>query len=638
MNGPERIGSRDRRAGRALGGFSIAVLAIYFFISTAPAAAQAVQYISPLPGSTMVSQTSAIILKTRGSLEPGFVPDVSAFSVTGSQSGVHSGKVIVSDDLHTMIFEPFTTFAPGEEIAVNLRQGIRTADGADIGPLTFHFSVSPLSSLDQASLLSRTTDAEMLRGAAARMNVVASPTSLGKTQNDTLPTGFPTPVLVHEDNPSVQDYFLGTFRLGSVGGSIQVVPSNEQYLMIVDDAVKPIFYRTIPPVSTDFKLQPNGKLTYYDGKAKVFYELDSSYAVVDSFMCGYGYQTDVHELLLLPNGHALLLGLDPEYVDMSSIVQGGYPAATVIGMIIQELDKDKNVVFEWRTFDHFRITDATHEDLTARTIDYVHANSIDVDTDGNLLLSSRHLDEITKINRQTGDIIWRMGGKNNQFSFTNDTVGFSHQHSARRTPSGTIVMFDDGNFHTPQVSRAVEYSMDTTDKTVTQVWQYRHTPDTYAFAMGSVERLSNGNTVIGWGMSLDVAVTEVRPNGSVAFELRLPDSVVSYRALSFPWRAASTVTDTQSGNLVPASFSLEQNYPNPFNPSTVIRYSVPRQTNVSLRVYDLIGREVANLVDEAKPAGAYSVRFDALRYASGVYFYRLTTSDQSLTKMMTLLK
>jgi hypothetical protein len=423
-----------------------------------------------------------------------------------------------------------------------------------------------------------------------------------------------------------------------VDGSIQVVPSDEQYLMIVDNAVKPIFYRSIPPVSTDFKVQPNGKLTYFDGKEKVFYELDSSYAVVDSFKCGYGYQTDVHELRLLENGHALLLGLDPEYVDMSTITPGGNRAATVIGMIIQELDKDKNVVFQWRTFDHFQITDATHESLTASTIDYVHANAIDVDTDGNLLLSSRHLDEITKINRQTGDIIWRMGGKNNQFTFTNDPIGFSHQHYIRRTPSGTLIMFDDGNFHSPQFSRAVEYSMDTTAKTVTQVWQFRHSPDTYAFAMGSVERLSNGNTVIGWGMSTDVAVTEARPDGSVAFEFRLPDSLVSYRALSFPWRPASTVTEVQPDNLVPASFSLEQNYPNPFNPSTVIRYSIPRQTNVSLKVYDIMGREVASLVDEAKPAGTYSVRFDALRYASGVYFYRLMTSDRSLTKIMTMLK
>ena len=636
MGGLERV-NREQRVGKSFGWLSVAALLICISLSAVSVHAQALQYISPLPGSTMVSQTSAIILKTTVSFEPGTVPDASAFSVTGSKSGEHSGRVIISDDLHTIVFEPTSAYAPGEVVTVALRQGIRTSDGTDIGPLAFHFSVSSLSSLDQASILKQTPDPEMLRATELRMKEAATQSPLSKNQNDSLPTGFPTPVLVRENNPSPQDYFLGTFRLGSVGGSIEVVPSDEQYLMIVDNSDKPVFYRQIPPVSTDFKLQPNGKLTYYDGDAKVFYEMDSSYAIVDSFKCD-GYETDVHELLLLPNGHAFLLGLDPEYVDMRSIAPGGYPFATVIGMVIQELDKNKNVVFQWRTFDHFQITDATHEDLTAKTIDYVHANAIDVDTDGNLLLSSRHLDEITKINRQTGDIIWRMGGKNNQFTFTNDPIGFSHQHSIRRTPSGTLILFDDGNFHTPQFSRAVEYTMDTTAKKITQVWQFRHSPDTYAFAMGSVERLSNGNTVIGWGMSTDVAVTEVRPEGTVAFELRLPDSLVSYRALSFPWRAASTDTEAQPGNLVPGSFFLEQNYPNPFNPSTVIRYSIPRQTNVSLKVYDVIGREVANLVDEVRPAGTYVVRFDALRYSSGVYFYRLTTSDQSVTKMMTLLK
>ncbi len=629
---------RGARVGISLRRFSIAALVFCLLVPSKPATAQSIQYVSPLPGSTMVSQSSEIVLKTKESLGSGASPDASLFSVIGSQSGGHAGRVIVSDDLHTLLFEPFTAFAPGEVVNVNLQSGIRAADGADIGPLTFHFSVSTLSSLDQVSLLSRAPDPELLRAAAQQMKAVVASSSLGKTQNDSVPIGFPTPDVVQSDNPAPGDYFMGTFQIATVAGVVEVVPSSAQFLTIVDNAGKPVFYRPIGPVSTDFKVQPNGKLTYFDGQAKAFYVLDSNYVLVDSFKCGNGYVTDDHELQWLPNGHALLLGLDPQIVNMAAIVPGGNPYATVIGMLIQELDQNKNVVFQWRTFDHFQITDATHEDLTASTIDAVHANAIDVDTDGNLLLSSRHLDEITKINRQTGDIIWRMGGKNNQFTFTNDSIEFSHQHSIRRTPTGTLIMFDDGNFHTPQVSRAVEYTMDTTSKTVTRVWQFHHTPETYAFAMGSVQRLSNGNTLIGWGMSTDVAITEARPNGTVAYELRLPDSVVSYRALQFPWNTASSVTAVQTGDLVPSSFSLAQNYPNPFNPSTIIQYSIPRQTNVSLKVYDVIGREIANLIDEAKPAGTYSVRFDASRYASGVYFYRLTTVDQSVTKMMTLLK
>src|SRR6185295_15203514 len=120
----------------------------------------------------------------------------------------------------------------------------------------------------------------------------------------------------------------------------------------------------------------------------------------------------------------------------------GKTKATVTGNLVQELDASKNVVFQWRSFDYFQITDATHENLLTSPIDYVHANALELDNDGNILLSSRHLDEITKINRMTGAIIWRWGGKNNQFAFVNDAaLGFSHQHAIRRLPNGNVTLY-----------------------------------------------------------------------------------------------------------------------------------------------------------------------------------------------------
>jgi hypothetical protein len=88
----------------------------------------------------------------------------------------------------------------------------------------------------------------------------------------------------------------------------------------------------------------------------------------------------------------------------------------------------------------------------------------------------------------------------------------------------------------------------------------------------------------------------------------------------------------------PDKFSLSQNYPNPFNPSTVISYQLPASGNVTLKVYDLLGREVATLVNEEKPAGSYEVSFDASQLSSGVYIYRLTAGNFSATNKMTLLK
>lgn len=100
------------------------------------------------------------------------------------------------------------------------------------------------------------------------------------------------------------------------------------------------------------------------------------------------------------------------------------------------------------------------------------------------------------------------------------------------------------------------------------------------------------------------------------------------------------VTDVKAGNNagLPLEFALSQNYPNPFNPSTQIRFSVPREEWTTLKVYNLIGREVATLAQGRIPAGEYTIRFDAGNLASGVYFYRLVSGTRALTSKMILMK
>ena len=94
-------------------------------------------------------------------------------------------------------------------------------------------------------------------------------------------------------------------------------------------------------------MQPDGRLTYFDSAAGRFYALNARYDVVDSFTCGNGYSTDAHDLALLPNGHAVLMSYDRQIMDLSQVVPGGRIDARVVGLIIQELDRDKNVVFQW---------------------------------------------------------------------------------------------------------------------------------------------------------------------------------------------------------------------------------------------------------------------------------------------------
>jgi hypothetical protein len=98
------------------------------------------------------------------------------------------------------------------------------------------------------------------------------------------------------------------------------------------------------------------------------------------------------------------------------------------------------------------------------------------------------------------------------------------------------------------------------------------------------------------------------------------------------------VSNTEENVFAPLDFSLEQNYPNPFNPSTTIKYSIKENSLVSLKIYDILGNEVAALINEVKPVGIYSVNFNSGSLSSGVYFYTLNAGSFSETRKMLLLK
>jgi hypothetical protein len=581
-----------------------------------------VAFISPQPGAKYVRPRATIILRCSRPVVGGLFPEGSFITATGTRSGVHSGTVLRSGD-YTLIFKPAKPFAWDEKVTVHISPEFLTWLGTTSPTLSYAFSIAPRNlSLPRpfAKELDNLTGLRQEPSMAAAL-FPAAPAA------DSLPSTFPAMKISDNGDTSSGFLFLSNFTV-----PLTTVP----YLMILRDNGSPIFYRAMSDLCTDFKVQPNGRMTYFDNAAHAFFALDSTYAVVDSFRTGNGYTTDLHELRILPNGHALLLAFDPETVDMSKVVKGGDTTATVIGLVIQELDAQKNVVFQWRSWDHFAITDATHEVLTASTVDYVHGNALELDADGNILLSCRHMDEITKIDRQTGDIIWRWGGRHNQFTFVNDSIGFSHQHALRRIANGDFTIFDNGNFHLPSFSRAVEYALDEKKMTATLVWQFRHSPDVYGQAMGYVQRLPNGNSLICWGAA-NPSVTEVRPDGSVVYELNLPYRSYSYRAYRQIWESDEIASTPPSGS-VPADIFLAQNYPNPFNPTTTIQYGIPQPSSVTLAVYDMLGQKVSTLVDDDLQAGDYSVEFDGSGLASGVYLYRLMAGNAELTRKFLLLR
>ena len=164
-------------------------------------------------------------------------------------------------------------------------------------------------------------------------------------------------------------------------------------MMILENDGTPYFYKRLAGYdqARDFKVQPTGTMTLrMYGNLNCFVEIDSQYNFIDTLRCSNNYGTDEHECQLLPDHHCFLIGLAYRQVDMSKLVSGGSTNATIIENNLQELDKNHNVVFEWRSMDNFNIVDAVHENLTAATIDYVHMNSIAVDYDSNIVISSRH--------------------------------------------------------------------------------------------------------------------------------------------------------------------------------------------------------------------------------------------------------
>jgi hypothetical protein len=593
--------------------FLVTMAAIVGSTFWATAATRQYQYLFPRPGMTAVSAQTDIILRQGDDIDSGSLVPSDVIVVTGSKSGHHPGKVSLSDDGKTVLFLPNEPFSLGEEVSVHVRPAIKTKIGGTVPGTRFRFTVSstPQSSQDTPSFMeqigSRSLPTWENTASLGRGHAVVSSVA------DSMLPEFPEIQITTSDHPPQGCLFLTSSSFDT--------SYHGNYLMILDPSGQPVFARRTPLSCADFKIQPNGLLTYFDNKALRWYAMDSTYVVVDSFKAGNGYPTDLHDLLLLPNGHAIVIAYQTKRYAMDTIVAGGSPEARVRGNILQELDSDKNVIFQWRSWDYFAVTDATHEDLTSENIDYVHSNAVDLDTDGNILLSSRHMDEITKISRQTGEIIWRIGGKHNEFKFLNDSIGFSHQHAIRNLGNGHYTLFDNGNYHTPSFSRAVEYVIDEKRRTIRLVWQYRNTPDTYTFAMGYVQRLDDGNTLIGWG-SANPTVTLVSPEGEKLYELTFPAGVVSYRAYVFPWQG-TPITDVQDRQAMPVAFTLEQNFPNPFNPSTEIRYSLAHESYVVLTVFNPLGQQVALLVDQPQQAGSHSVMFDGRNLASGVYYYRM---------------
>jgi hypothetical protein len=173
---------------------------------------------------------------------------------------------------------------------------------------------------------------------------------------------------------------------------------------------------------------------------------------------------------------------------------------------------------------------------TRNAFDYFHVNSVQLDADGNLVISARNTWAAYKINRQTGAIIWTLGGKRSTLRMGPGT-SFVYQHDVRVEAAGdrVVSVFDDGgglpNVHTE--SRGLELALDFTHKRASLVTQDKHSPPLLADFEGNLQQLSGSDAFVGWGQQ--PWFTEFDSRGREILDGRFVDATSSYRAYRFPW-------------------------------------------------------------------------------------------------------
>ena len=239
---------------------------------------------------------------------------------------------------------------------------------------------------------------------------------------------------------------------------------------------------------------------------------------------------------MLPNGNVLVLSYYDTQMDLSQFIPGGWPSALVSGALIQELNSHRHVVWQWRAWDHYAFNPARLVPLISPLNPVqiaFHINTVTMDTDGNLLISNVPFD-VEKINRQTGDVMWVLGGPFGQFTFLNESPQEAAPHFAchdvNRLPNGDLLLFCDGDLRERAPRRYTNTRLMRLSMTAKLIWSYSPNPPVYSWNAGSAQRMPNGNTVIGWGSGGVVpgvatpptihqvpAITEVDPSGQKRF-------------------------------------------------------------------------------------------------------------------------
>jgi hypothetical protein len=276
------------------------------------------------------------------------------------------------------------------------------------------------------------------------------------------------------------------------------------------------------PVLTWWRARPTGAT---HGSAS-YTIVDSSYHTVAVVRPVGGPIADPHEFVITPRGTALMTTFRNILLGGRRVADGG----------VQELDlRTGRVLLDWRSTRHVALAESYSKRPRKSSVpyDFFHVNSIDIDSDGNLLVSARNTHAVYKLDRRTGEILWRLGGKRSDFTLGRN-VRFAWQHDARRQGDGTISLFDNGA--APKVhrqSRVIFIRLDLPRMRATLTRYVVHRPPRVAINQANAQLLPRGHVLVGWGYQ--PYVTEFDARGRVLLDLRFGSGADSYRAFRFGW-------------------------------------------------------------------------------------------------------
>ena len=521
----------------ALGAASGAVaLAAHSGAGRRPAPAQDLDVL-PFPG------TPDAVPGTNIDLPAASRAQVQSVIAVGSRSGLHPGRLSAQPAGNGTAFTPDRPFYPGERVSVTASLRSTNAGTASGAPgkkqISFSFAIaSPVSSMSRR-------DSGASTNHAAWTGIGTASGSQPKTHTFVTEPGFKPPIVTVKGkgvDAGAGDVFLdaehsvqnAAYILNPRGSLLWYHPSTSQGpgLAVRNTRVQRYNGQPVLTYWQGHSVKPPG------GGRGVGVILNKHYQTLHTVSPGNGLKSqgaDSHEFLLGHEGKeatAFIQVWQRVQANLTSV--GGPPSGPTFDWIIQEIDiATGKVIWDWHSLGHVPVNYSHSGYFSAVPYDYFHMNSIQQLPDGNILISSRNTWAVYLINKKTGKIIWRLGGKHSSFKMGPHT-NFEWQHDAVLHNNGLLTLFDDGA--TPKEesqSRALLLHINTATHRATLVHAYKHKPPALATAQGSVQMLANHNIFVGWGRA--PYFSEYTPSGHQLFAGSFHAPVQSQRAYRSRW-------------------------------------------------------------------------------------------------------